>query len=165
MIKYTGYEWGKLPPGSLIIDVGGGVGPQSLTLARRHSGLRFVVQDREAVIADANEVRYALIRFPYILIPDACLTQYWKRNMPDALDSGRVRLQGPSHFILAFPRDECRYLGFSSPQFLRPAASAGGRHHSLPSMQGSPLLGGRILRHNLETSARRGWAQDAAARR
>ncbi|KAH9167780.1 S-adenosyl-L-methionine-dependent methyltransferase [Lactarius sanguifluus] len=73
-----GYAWDKLPPGSLVVDVGGGVGSQSLTLARRHPDLRFVVQDREAVLGDANE--------------------YWKKNMPDALDSGRVELLGLSFF-------------------------------------------------------------------
>ncbi|KAH8980527.1 S-adenosyl-L-methionine-dependent methyltransferase [Lactarius deliciosus] len=73
-----GYAWEKLPPGSLVVDVGGGVGSQSLALARRHPDLRFVVQDREAVLSDANE--------------------YWKKNMPDALDSGRVKLLGLSFF-------------------------------------------------------------------
>ncbi|KAH9167773.1 S-adenosyl-L-methionine-dependent methyltransferase [Lactarius sanguifluus] len=73
-----GYAWDKLPPGSLVVDVGGGVGSQSLTLARRHPDLRFVVQDREAVLSDANE--------------------YWKKNMPEALDSGRVKLLGLSFF-------------------------------------------------------------------
>jgi ubiquinone/menaquinone biosynthesis C-methylase UbiE len=60
-IKPTGYGWEKLLPGSLVIDVGGGVGSQSLIIARRHPNLRFVVQDREAVIGDANEVRCASI--------------------------------------------------------------------------------------------------------
>ncbi|KAH9042198.1 S-adenosyl-L-methionine-dependent methyltransferase [Lactarius pseudohatsudake] len=81
-----GYGWEKLPPGSLVIDVGGGVGPQSLTLARRHPNLRFVVQDREAVIGGANE--------------------YWKNNMPDALDSGRVELQAHSFFDPQPAREE-----------------------------------------------------------
>ena len=65
-----GYEWEKLPPGSLVIDVGGGVGSQSLTLARRHPNLCFVVQDREAVIADANEVRCTSVPLPCRLLPD-----------------------------------------------------------------------------------------------
>ncbi|KAN0142087.1 hypothetical protein V8E53_000549 [Lactarius tabidus] len=64
--KAFGIEGEKLPPGSLFIDVGGGVGSLSLTLARRHPNLCFVVQDREA---------------------------FWRNNMPDALDSGRVKLQ------------------------------------------------------------------------
>ncbi|KAI9443140.1 O-methyltransferase [Lactarius indigo] len=71
-----GYGWEKLPPGSLVVDVGGGVSPQSLTLARRHPNPHFVVQDREAVIGGANE----------------------KKNMPDALDSGRVQLQAHNFF-------------------------------------------------------------------
>ncbi|KAH8978096.1 O-methyltransferase [Lactarius hatsudake] len=73
-----GYAWDKLPPGSLVVDVGGGVGSQSLALARRHPDLRFVVQDREAVLGDASE--------------------FWKKNMPDAFDSGRVKLLGLSFF-------------------------------------------------------------------
>ena len=40
----------------MVIDVGGGVGAQSLTLANHHSHLRFVVQDRESVIGNAIEV-------------------------------------------------------------------------------------------------------------
>ncbi|KAI9437949.1 S-adenosyl-L-methionine-dependent methyltransferase [Lactarius indigo] len=81
-----GYAWEKLPPGSLVVDVGGGVGSQSLTLARRHPSLQFIVQDREAVVGDANE--------------------YWKKNMPDALDSGRVKLLGLSFFEPQPAREE-----------------------------------------------------------
>ncbi|KAH9024031.1 S-adenosyl-L-methionine-dependent methyltransferase [Lactarius deliciosus] len=73
-----GYAWERLPPGSLVVDVGGGVGSQSLALARRYPNLRFVVQDRDSVLSDANE--------------------YWKKNMPDALDSGHVKLLGLSFF-------------------------------------------------------------------
>ncbi|KAI0245830.1 S-adenosyl-L-methionine-dependent methyltransferase [Lactifluus subvellereus] len=73
-----GYGWGNLPEGSLVVDVGGGVGSQSLTLATHHSHLRFIVQDREAVVGDA--------------------IQYWKTNMPDAVESGRVRFQAQDFF-------------------------------------------------------------------
>ncbi|KAH9971123.1 S-adenosyl-L-methionine-dependent methyltransferase [Lactifluus volemus] len=73
-----GYSWGKLPEGSLIVDIGGGVGSQSLTLATHHSHLRFLIQDREPVIRDAIE--------------------YWKTNMPDAVESGRVRFQVQDFF-------------------------------------------------------------------
>ena len=40
----------------MIVDVGGGLGSQSLVLAKHHPQLRFVVQDREAVVQDAIEV-------------------------------------------------------------------------------------------------------------
>jgi hypothetical protein len=73
-----GYGWGQLPEGSLIVDVGGGVGSQSLVLANHYPHLRFVVQDREAVVRDAVE--------------------YWKKNMPDAVESGRVKLLGHDFF-------------------------------------------------------------------
>ena len=52
----AGYDWGNLPEGSLVVDVGGGVGSQSLTLATHHPHLRFIVQDREAVVSDAIQV-------------------------------------------------------------------------------------------------------------
>ncbi|KAH9990787.1 S-adenosyl-L-methionine-dependent methyltransferase [Russula vinacea] len=73
-----GYGWERLPEGSLVVDVGGGVGSQSLMLAQHHPQLRFVVQDRESVLGDAID--------------------FWKSNMPDALESGRVKIQGHSFF-------------------------------------------------------------------
>ena len=59
-VKPTGYGWEKLLPGSLVIDVGGGVSAQSLTPARRHPNLRIVVQDREAGVGDSNEIPVAI---------------------------------------------------------------------------------------------------------
>jgi hypothetical protein len=109
-------------------------------------------------------MRYDVHQFRYhILLSDVSLTQFWKKNMPDALDSGRVKLQGPSYSIHVFPRDERRCSGFSSPRFLRPSASAGGRYRSVSSVQDSPRLGGRILRQNFEATASRRWAQDPAS--
>ena len=56
MSNFAGYGWEGLPEGSLVVDVGGGVGSQSLTLASHHPHLRFVVQDRESVVGDAIDV-------------------------------------------------------------------------------------------------------------
>ncbi|KAI0278948.1 S-adenosyl-L-methionine-dependent methyltransferase [Russula aff. rugulosa BPL654] len=81
-----GYAWGRLPQGSLVVDVGGGVGAQSFTLAKHHPQLRFIVQDRESVVGDAIE--------------------YWKKNMPEALESGRVRIQGHDFFTPQPARQE-----------------------------------------------------------
>ena len=58
-LKYqhsAGYSWGNLSEGSLVVDVGGGVGSQSLTLASHYPQLQFVVQDREFVVSDAIDV-------------------------------------------------------------------------------------------------------------
>ena len=52
----VGYTWENIPEGSLVVDVGGGMGAQSLTLATHHPHLRFVIQDRESVVGDAVEV-------------------------------------------------------------------------------------------------------------
>jgi hypothetical protein len=41
---------------SVVVDVGGRVGSQSLTLALHHPHLRFIVQDREPVMGDAVKV-------------------------------------------------------------------------------------------------------------
>jgi hypothetical protein len=55
-MELAGYAWKTLPQGSLVVDVGGGVGLQSLLLALHHLHLHFIVQDCEAVMGDAVEV-------------------------------------------------------------------------------------------------------------
>lgn len=70
----VGYTWENIAEGSLVVDVGGGVGSQSLTLATHQPHLRFVVQDREAVVGNAVEVHASNPPDPskhYI-----CLTRY-----------------------------------------------------------------------------------------
>lgn len=47
----VGFDWQALPAGSLVVDVGGGVGSQTLTLAKAFNHLKYVVQDRAAVIS------------------------------------------------------------------------------------------------------------------
>ncbi|KAF8069068.1 S-adenosyl-L-methionine-dependent methyltransferase [Lyophyllum atratum] len=58
------YEWKDLPNGSVIVDVGGGIGSSSLIVAREFPHLKYVVQDLPSVIEDAKK--------------------YWKINLPDA---------------------------------------------------------------------------------
>ncbi|KAF7377233.1 S-adenosyl-L-methionine-dependent methyltransferase [Mycena sanguinolenta] len=67
------YDWGSLSPGSLVVDVGGGVGTLSLTLAAQFPQLKFVVQDQENVIEQGKKV--------------------WNEKMPNAISSGQVTLQ------------------------------------------------------------------------
>jgi hypothetical protein len=70
----AGYTWENIAAGSLVVDVGGGVGAQSLTLATHQPHLRFIVQDRESVVGNAVEVRASS---PLILPKyHICLTRY-----------------------------------------------------------------------------------------
>jgi hypothetical protein len=101
LLNFVGYAWESFPEGSLVVDVGGGVGTQTLLLADHHPQLRFVVQDRETVLGDAVEVRALIESLPNICSDNIHLPQYWKRNMPDALESGRVKIQG-SYFSLLY---------------------------------------------------------------
>ncbi|KAF7304344.1 Ich1 protein [Mycena chlorophos] len=91
----AGFDWASLPPGSTIVDVGGGIGSTTMVLASeyageagsegrlrhraccmllmRSAGLRFVVQDR-AVVVEMGE-------------------KAWRAKCPELLDSGAVRFQ------------------------------------------------------------------------
>ncbi|KAJ6608071.1 S-adenosyl-L-methionine-dependent methyltransferase [Mycena sp. CBHHK59/15] len=67
------YQWNSLPPESLVVDVGGGVGTSCLTLAAEFPSLKFVVQDRKGVIEQGKEL--------------------WNTKMATAITSGQVRLE------------------------------------------------------------------------
>jgi len=69
----SGFKWESLSPKTVIVDVGGGMGHLSLKIAQQHKDLRYVVQDRAPVIAEAEG--------------------FWKTNMPTALEDGTVTLQ------------------------------------------------------------------------
>ncbi len=97
-------------------------------------------------------------QFPCILLPDASLTQYWKKTFPGALDSGRVKLQDPSHSIIpAFPRDEIF-------EFPKATVSSTRSHRGMKTSQSSFYarfsMTGRT--NTLEAFASRRRAQDAA---
>ncbi|KAG5641678.1 hypothetical protein DXG03_004442 [Asterophora parasitica] len=49
------YDWKDLSSGSVVVDVGGGVGSSSLILAREFPDVEFVVQDLSIVIGDAEK--------------------------------------------------------------------------------------------------------------
>ncbi|KAG6900056.1 hypothetical protein C0993_003542 [Termitomyces sp. T159_Od127] len=63
-------DWKALPAGSIVVDVGGGIGTSSLAVARKNDHLEFVVQDLPAVCAAA--------------------TAYWRKEFPEILDTGRL---------------------------------------------------------------------------
>ncbi|KAG5641680.1 hypothetical protein DXG03_004444 [Asterophora parasitica] len=50
------YDWKDLSAGSVVVDVGGGVGTSSLVLAREFPDFEFVIQDLSVVIEDAQKV-------------------------------------------------------------------------------------------------------------
>ena len=57
-ISHLGFDWKGLKQNAIIVDVGGGIGSQSMTLAQNHSHLRFVIQDRDSVVEDAVVVSH-----------------------------------------------------------------------------------------------------------
>ena len=65
-ILLQGFDWAGLGDGSLIVDVGGGIGSTSMTLAKAFPHLRFCIQDRpktiELGIAVSNSPRRAFLR-------------------------------------------------------------------------------------------------------
>ncbi|KIK57717.1 hypothetical protein GYMLUDRAFT_75330 [Collybiopsis luxurians FD-317 M1] len=67
----NGFDWDSLPKGSTIVDVGGGIGVSSISLARAFDHLQFVVQDRPKVLQLGIE--------------------HCKKILPDALTSGRIQ--------------------------------------------------------------------------
>ncbi|KAF8151199.1 S-adenosyl-L-methionine-dependent methyltransferase [Mycena galopus ATCC 62051] len=79
------YNWSGLAAGSLVVDVGGGVGTSCLTLAAKFPELKFVVQDQEKVVEQGKEL--------------------WNAQMPAAISSGQVALQ-VHDFFTPQPRTE-----------------------------------------------------------
>ncbi|KAF9449490.1 S-adenosyl-L-methionine-dependent methyltransferase [Macrolepiota fuliginosa MF-IS2] len=65
-----GFDWGTLPPDSLVVDVGGGTGRPALALAKAFSHLKILVQDREPVVQRGLE--------------------YWKDSCSEDPTTGRV---------------------------------------------------------------------------
>ncbi|KAF8326437.1 S-adenosyl-L-methionine-dependent methyltransferase, partial [Amanita rubescens] len=79
----SAYDWKSLPQDALVVDVGGGIGSAPLALARDHSNLKIVIQDRQPVVENGIAI--------------------WKQKLPDALSSGRVQFQAHD-FLTAQPQ-------------------------------------------------------------
>ncbi|KAJ7473007.1 S-adenosyl-L-methionine-dependent methyltransferase [Mycena galericulata] len=73
-----GLNWQTYPEGSLIVDVGGGIGSRSVPLAKNHPQLRFVIQDRAPVVREG--------------------IKYWTEVLPDYYKTGRVLLEAHDFF-------------------------------------------------------------------
>ncbi|OCH93183.1 S-adenosyl-L-methionine-dependent methyltransferase, partial [Obba rivulosa] len=74
-----GFDWGSLPDGSLVVDVGGGIGTASLALAKAHPKLRYLIQERAPVVEEGKKGRAIRINCQSVL--------------PQALSSGLVRFE------------------------------------------------------------------------
>ncbi|GJE83945.1 O-methyltransferase [Phanerochaete sordida] len=77
-----GFGWKSLAQDALVVDVGGGIGSQTVKIAQNNAHLRFVIQDREPVTKDA--------------------AVFVSSEVPGALESGRIKLQ-PHDFFAAQP--------------------------------------------------------------
>lgn len=86
-----GFDWASLKKGSLVVDVGGGVGSTTLVLAKAFPDLRFVVQDRAMVIPDGVKVSHPS---PRLTDPSSIVLQFFEIEHPSALTSGQVSFQG-----------------------------------------------------------------------
>ncbi|KAJ7730737.1 S-adenosyl-L-methionine-dependent methyltransferase [Mycena metata] len=73
-----GFNWESYPEGSLVVDVGGGVGSQCLPLAKKYPQLSFVIQDRAPVIQEA--------------------VKFWSDVLPGHYKNGKVSLETHDFF-------------------------------------------------------------------
>ena len=88
--RVTGFGWADFRDNALVVDVGGGIGSQTMTLAQHYPRLRFIVQDRHEVLKEAVAVCY----FPWSMKPLADHEpKYWSARLPGAIEEGRVTLQ------------------------------------------------------------------------
>ncbi|KAJ6456668.1 O-methyltransferase [Mycena sanguinolenta] len=51
---FRGFKWQDLPAGSIIVDVGGGLGASSLSIVKKYPNLKVVNEDRAPVIAQSK---------------------------------------------------------------------------------------------------------------
>jgi hypothetical protein len=54
--QIVAYDWKALAPGSVVVDVGGGLGTAIAPLARDFPQLQYVVQDLPGVIEEGKQV-------------------------------------------------------------------------------------------------------------
>jgi hypothetical protein len=74
---FLGFDWRSLPPQSVVVDVGGGIGSTSMLLATAFSAassgdeghLKFIIQDR-AVVCEMGEKVYGDVTMKCDVIDD-----------------------------------------------------------------------------------------------
>ena len=55
--RFIAFSWDELRQGAVVVDVGGGIGAQTIVVAEAYPDIRVVVEDREQVVATARSVR------------------------------------------------------------------------------------------------------------
>jgi hypothetical protein len=65
-VCFAGFPWETLAAGSIVVDVGGGVGSACLPLARKFPELKFVVQDLRDPIDAGHRVSDPIVRTWFI---------------------------------------------------------------------------------------------------
>ncbi|EJD00206.1 O-methyltransferase [Fomitiporia mediterranea MF3/22] len=73
-----GFDWGSLPKGGIVVDVGGGLGQVSLEVSKAHPDLRVVLEDRPLIIEQAK--------------------QFWQENLPRSVTGCKVQFIGTDFF-------------------------------------------------------------------
>ncbi|KAF7291228.1 Methyltransf-2 domain-containing protein [Mycena indigotica] len=81
---FLGFPWSNLPPGSILVDVGGGVGSVTLQIATRYPALRVIVQDLEQVAEAAAEL--------------------WRLKFPSHIENQMMEFQGTVSTIFSPPQ-------------------------------------------------------------
>ncbi|EJC99901.1 S-adenosyl-L-methionine-dependent methyltransferase [Fomitiporia mediterranea MF3/22] len=74
----AGFDWATLPDGSIVVDVGGGLGHVALEIAKVYPRLQMVIEDRPLVIEEAK--------------------QFWQENLPTHVSNGHVHFIGTDFF-------------------------------------------------------------------
>jgi hypothetical protein len=96
----TCYDWGSLPAGAKVVDVGGALGHISLAIADAFPGLEFVVEDQAPLAQQAREliVSYSESvseRVKFLHGTSSSLNPS-KHRTPICMSSGISRTTGPT---------------------------------------------------------------------
>jgi len=75
---FKAFDWEALPKGSVVVDIGGGIGSATMPLARKYDHLHIIIQDRPKVVDEGKMV--------------------WLSKLPGALNTGRVKIQAHDFF-------------------------------------------------------------------
>lgn len=65
---FQGFDWAGLGEGNIVVDVGGGIGSTSMTLAKAFPHLKFCVQDRPKTVELGIAVRQSSSLYLHSLV-------------------------------------------------------------------------------------------------